>query len=44
VVTVGPGTRFHIANNYYFLADWDFPVTGNEPDRYTLLVALLKVF
>jgi hypothetical protein len=44
VVSVGPGTRFHIANNYYFLADWDFPVTGNRPDRYTLQVALLKVF
>jgi hypothetical protein len=44
VVSVGPGTRFHIANNYYFLADWDFPVTGNKPDRYTLQVALLKVF
>ena len=44
VVSVGPGTRFHIANNYYFLADWDFPVTGNSPDRYTLQVALLKVF
>ena len=44
VVSVGPGTRFHIANNYFFLADWDFPVTGNRPDRYTLQVALLKVF
>lgn len=43
-VTVGPGTRFHIANNYFFLADWDIPVTGNKPDDYTLLVALLKVF
>jgi hypothetical protein len=44
VVSVGPGTRFHIANNYYFLADWDFPVTGNRPDHYTLQVALMKVF
>jgi hypothetical protein len=44
VVSVGPGTRFHIANDYYFLADWDFPVTGNRPDRYTLQLALLKVF
>jgi hypothetical protein len=44
VASVGPGTRFHIANNYYFLADWDFPVTGNKPDRYTLQISLLKVF
>jgi hypothetical protein len=44
VVTVGPGTRFHIANNYFFLADWNFPVTGNRPDTYTFQVALLKVF
>jgi hypothetical protein len=43
-VSVGPGTRFHIANDYYFLADWDFPLTGNRPDLYTLQVALLKVF
>jgi hypothetical protein len=44
VVSVGPGTRFHIVNNYFFLADWDFPVTGNRPYEYTLQVALLKVF
>jgi hypothetical protein len=43
-VSVGPGTRFHIANDYYFLADWDFSVTGNRPALYTLQVALLKVF
>jgi hypothetical protein len=44
LVSIGPGTRFHIANNYFFLADWDFPVTGNKPTDYTLQVALLKVF
>jgi hypothetical protein len=43
-VSIGPGTRFHIANNCYFLANWDFPVTGNRPYLYTLQVALLKVF
>jgi hypothetical protein len=42
--TVGPGSRFHIANNYFFLIDWDVPVTGNKPVDYTLQVALLKVF
>jgi hypothetical protein len=44
LVSVGPGTRFHIANDYYFLADWDFPVTGNRPAQYTFQVAILKVF
>lgn len=44
LVTVGPGTRFHIANDYYFLADWDVPVTGNRPAQYTFQVAILKVF
>jgi hypothetical protein len=44
VVSVGPGTRFHIAHNYFFLADWDFPVTGNRPYQYLMQFALLKVF
>jgi hypothetical protein len=44
VVTVGPGTRFHITKNFFFLADLDVPVTGNRPDTYTFQVALLKVF
>jgi hypothetical protein len=44
LVTVGPGTRFHIANNYFFLMDLDVPVPGNRPTEYALLVALLKVF
>ena len=44
LVTIGPGTRFHIANNYFFLMDLDVPVTGNRPSEYTLLVSLLKVF
>ena len=44
VVSVGPGPRFRIAINCFFLADWDFPVTGNKPDHHTLQVPLLKVF
>lgn len=44
VVGVGPGTRFHIANNYFFLADLDFPISNSKPYDYTLQVALLKVF
>jgi hypothetical protein len=44
ILSVGPGTRFHIASNYFFLADLDFPVSTTKPYEYTLQVALLKVF
>ena len=44
MLSLGPGTRFHLANNYFFLANWEFPVTGNKPADHTLQVALLKVF
>src|SRR5262245_43927712 len=44
IVSVGPGTRFHIANNYFFLADVDFPISSSRPYDYNLQVALLKVF
>jgi hypothetical protein len=43
-VGVGPGTRFHIAKNYFFLHYWEFPVTGARPDNFIMQVALLKVF
>jgi hypothetical protein len=42
--TLGPGTRFHITNNYFFLSYWDFPVTGNKGYDYQMQFALLKVF
>jgi hypothetical protein len=41
---VGPGTRFHIAKNFFFLHYGEFPLTGPHPDTYTMDVALLKVF
>lgn len=44
VASVGPGTRFHIAGNWFFLADLDFPVTTSKPYNSLLQVALLKVF
>lgn len=44
VVGVGPGTRFHLGRDWYFLHFWDFPVTGGGPDDHTMQVALLKVF
>jgi hypothetical protein len=34
----------HIADNYFFLADCDFPISSSKPYDYTLQVALLKVF
>jgi hypothetical protein len=44
IVSVGPGTRFHIAKNFFFLNYWDFPVTGAHADTYSVSIALLKVF
>ncbi len=44
VVSVGPGTRFHIGKDYFFLNYWDFPVTGPHPDTFGVQFALLKVF
>lgn len=41
---LGPGTRFHIAKNYFFMNYWEFPVTGPHPFAYTAQFALLKVF
>jgi hypothetical protein len=43
-VGVGPGTRFHIANDYYLLHYWEFPVVGNAPFDYQMQTAILKVF
>ena len=42
--SLGPGTRFHIAGNWFFLCNWEFPITGNRPNTYTMQVALLKEF
>jgi hypothetical protein len=41
---VGPGTRFHIARNFFFLNYWEFPLVGPHPYTYNMQVALLKVF
>jgi hypothetical protein len=42
--TVGPGMRFHITRNFFFLHDWQFPVTGPHPEAFTMQFALLKIF
>jgi hypothetical protein len=43
-VGIGPGTRFHIANNYYLLNYWEFPVTRSREGEYSVQFALLKMF
>lgn len=43
-VGIGPGTRFHITNNYFFLHYWEFPVAGARPDNYIMQTAIMKVF
>jgi hypothetical protein len=43
-VAVGPGTRFHIMKNFFFLHYWQFPLVGPHPNTYTMEFALLKVF
>jgi hypothetical protein len=41
---IGPGTRFHIAKNFFFLHYWEFPVVGPHPYTYFVQAAILKVF
>ncbi len=43
-VGVGPGTRFHIANNWFFLGYWEVPVAAPVSNTYTAQFALMKVF
>ncbi len=44
LATVGAGVRFHVANNNFVLASWEFPVTGPHPDTYLVSFALVKRF
>jgi hypothetical protein len=41
---IGPGTRFHIARNFFFLNYWQFPLVGPHPNNYTVQFALVKLF
>jgi hypothetical protein len=43
-VAVGPGTRFHISDNYYFLHYWEFPVSHFKPNDYTMQLAVVKIY
>jgi hypothetical protein len=43
-LTLGPGTRFHLGENFYLLNFWGFPVTGPHPDAYSVQFAIVKIF
>jgi hypothetical protein len=43
-VGVGPGTRFQITGNWYFLHYWEFPLTGDKPFDYQMSSAVVKAF
>ena len=43
-VTLGPGTRFHLGEDFYLLNFWGFPVTGPHPDAYSVQFAIVKIF
>ncbi|MFO0889690.1 MAG: hypothetical protein U0790_11195 [Isosphaeraceae bacterium] len=42
--SVGPGTRFHIADDYFLLHFWEFPVVGPTAFTYSMQIGILKVF
>ena len=44
LVAVGPGARFHIADNFYLSVDWDFPVTKARVGSNTLQFVVIKAF
>ncbi len=44
VVTLGPGYRFHLGNNYFLMNYWGVPVVGPKPFELDMQFALLKVF
>jgi hypothetical protein len=43
-VILGPGTRFHLGDDFYLLNFWGFPVTGPHPDAYSVQFAIVKTF
>jgi hypothetical protein len=43
-VSLGPGMRFHLGKNFFFLHYWEFPLVGPNPYSYSMQVALMKVF
>ncbi len=43
-VILGPGTRFHLGDDFYLLNFWGFPITGPHPDAYSVQFAVVKIF
>ncbi len=43
-ISLGPGTRFHLGQNFFLLHYWEFPLIGPHADTYMVQTALLKVF
>jgi hypothetical protein len=41
---LGPGTRFHVTQNYFFLHYWEFPLIGPHAFTYNTQFAIVKVF
>lgn len=43
-VGIGPGTRFQITGDWYFLHYWQFPVANPEPYDYQMQTAIVKAW
>ena len=43
-VGVGPGTRFQITGNWWFLNYWEFQVAGDKPFDYQMQAAIVKAW
>jgi hypothetical protein len=44
MVTLGPGTRFHLGHNFFFLHYWQFPITGPRSQQVSVQFSLVKFF
>ena len=43
-VGVGPGTRFQIVGNWWFLHYWEFPLVGPQAFDYSMQTAIVKAW
>jgi len=43
-VGVGPGTRFHLGDNWFFLGYWEVPVAAPVANTYQAQFAIMKVW
>jgi len=42
--SIGPGTRFHLGNDYYLLHFWEFPIVGPPSYTYSMQLGLVRLF